>query len=260
MDDTQDAVQQRISALERQLGRQRRLLAVFAMLVAAAVLAQIARPVLGAQTAAAQPKQRFTEIDVERLNIVEPDGNLALVLANTGRLPEPLINGRTVKSGRKGPGMIFFDGKGWEVGGLSYGNRKVGNDVVAGGLLAFDQYHNDQVVFMSYTDRPGTRRAGFFVTDRPTSPSLEEFIEKRDAMNRATGAEKARLEAEMKQAAERGELGASRVFVGSENGTARVNLKDSTGRDRIRMYVDANNVARLEFLNEKGEVTYSIPK
>lgn len=249
---------QRLAVLERQVARQRRLVAVLTIIVGLGVVAQLARPVRGAQPA--PQKQRFTELDVERLNVVEPDGNLALVLANTGRLPEALINGRTVKNGRKGPGLIFFDGKGWEVGGLSYGNQKVGNDVVAGGLLAFDQYHNDQVVFMSYTDRPRLRRAGFFVTDRPTSPTLEEFLAKRDAIAAATGAEKTRLEAEMKQAAERGELGANRVFVGSENRRAQVNLKDTTGHDRIRMYVDADNVARLEFLNEKGEVTYSLPK
>jgi hypothetical protein len=246
-----DALHQRISVLECQMRRQRQILIAFALCVGA---------LGGAALVQAPQKQRFTEIDVERINVIEPDGNLSLVLANTSRLPEPIVNGKVIKSVRTGPGILFFDGKGWEVGGVSYGNRKQGDNVIAGGQIAFDQYHNDQVVFMSYTDRPGTRRAGFFVTDRPTSPTLEELLQKRDAMAQATGEAKARLEAEMKQAAERGDLGVNRVFVGSENRTAQVDLKDTTGHSRIRMSVDGKNEARLEFLNEKGEVTYSIPK
>jgi hypothetical protein len=34
-------------------------------------------------------RQRFTEIDVERINVVEPDGRIALAIANTQRYPDP---------------------------------------------------------------------------------------------------------------------------------------------------------------------------
>src|SRR5207247_12732 len=39
-------------------------------------------------------KPRFAEIDAERINIVEADGRLSLVLANTQRLPGPMLAGK----------------------------------------------------------------------------------------------------------------------------------------------------------------------
>jgi hypothetical protein len=39
-----------------------------------------------------------------------------------------------------------------------------------------------------------------------------------------------------------------------------VRLRDTAGRNRIRLYVDRSNQARLEFLDEKGEVVYHIPE
>jgi hypothetical protein len=62
------------------------------------------------------------EIDVERLNIVEPDGRVALVLANTQRLPGPMLEGKElpkeISQGRIGSaGMISVDAQGTEIGG-----------------------------------------------------------------------------------------------------------------------------------------------
>ena len=48
----------------------------------------------------AQGRQRFTEIDVERVNIVEPDGRLTLAIANTQRLPGPMIEGKELAKER----------------------------------------------------------------------------------------------------------------------------------------------------------------
>ena len=38
-------------------------------------------------------KTRFTEIDVERINIVEPDGNLRMVISNRPRSIGPVYKG-----------------------------------------------------------------------------------------------------------------------------------------------------------------------
>src|SRR4029453_8202913 len=126
-----------IERLERRIRRQQRFGA------AALIACVLAVAMLQAQPA----RQRFTELDVERLNVVEPDGQLVLSMANTARLPDPLVGGKTVETSRTGPGLIFFDGKGWEVGGLIYGTR--GGDA-AGAHCSFDQFHNDQVVYMNY--------------------------------------------------------------------------------------------------------------
>src|SRR5688572_14476910 len=40
-------------------------------------------------------KTRFTEIDVERINVVEKDGKLRLTISNAARLPDPIIGGKS---------------------------------------------------------------------------------------------------------------------------------------------------------------------
>jgi hypothetical protein len=39
-----------------------------------------------------------------------------------------------------------------------------------------------------------------------------------------------------------------------------VSLRDRTGKDRLRLSVDADNEPHLEFLDEKGAVTQRIPE
>src|SRR5262245_6008894 len=68
-------------------------------------------------------------LSVERLEIVEPDGKPAFVLANSQRPIAATIDGQPTMAGqeeeRKGiPSIIFFDGKGDEVGGMLFGVRE----------------------------------------------------------------------------------------------------------------------------------------
>src|SRR5690349_18147562 len=75
----------------------------------------------------ANQKTRFTEIDVERINIIEKDGRLTMVLSNGERQHPGIIDGRTLARTRP-PGMLFFNDQGDECGGLSFsGNQKDGN-------------------------------------------------------------------------------------------------------------------------------------
>jgi hypothetical protein len=53
---------------------------------------------------------------------------------------------------------------------------------------------------------------------------------------------------------------AHRVFIGSDNRTATLLMRDVAGRPRIRMFVDSMNVARLEFLDEAGQVVNAYPR
>jgi hypothetical protein len=53
---------------------------------------------------------------------------------------------------------------------------------------------------------------------------------------------------------------AQRVFVGSDEETAMVRLRDRAGRDRIRMSVNPQGIAQLEFLDESGKVIDRLPK
>src|SRR5260370_13831016 len=69
-----------------------------------------------------QTKRKFDEISVERVNVVDKNGQLRAVIANSDRMPDPIIGGKTFKTQRP-PGMIFYNGLGDEGGGLIVGAR-----------------------------------------------------------------------------------------------------------------------------------------
>src|SRR3954447_20726897 len=67
---------------------------------------------------------KFDVIDVKRINVREDDGNYSVVLANTNRTPGNVIAGKEHPGGERGAGLIFYDGKGNETGGLIFGASK----------------------------------------------------------------------------------------------------------------------------------------
>src|SRR5882762_6255352 len=89
------------------------------ILEAYAVVSLLAFGVL-AFSAFTQTKQKYDELSVERLNVVEKNGQLVAVIANTDRMPDPVVGGKTFKTERP-PGIIFNNGIGNEGGGLAFG-------------------------------------------------------------------------------------------------------------------------------------------
>ena len=80
-----------------------------------------------------------------------------------------------------------------------------------------------------------------------------------EARSRATGATRDSID-RAKRATPGMEKSAHRIFLGSENRIATLLLRDVAGRPRIRLFVDSANVARLEFLNETGQVVDAFPR
>src|SRR6202171_4283523 len=89
------------------------------ILEAYAVVSLLAFGVL-ALSSFTQTKQKIDELTVERLNVVEKNGQLVAVIANTDRMPDPIVGGKSFKTERP-PGMIFYKGVGGECGGLIFG-------------------------------------------------------------------------------------------------------------------------------------------
>src|SRR5687768_8856401 len=97
-----------------------------------------------------EQKQRFGEIDVERINIVEPDGKLRMVISNRPRSIGPIYKGKPFGyAGGTRPGIIFFNDEGTENGGLTMTGRKNPDGTYASSLhMSFDQFNQDQVVVL----------------------------------------------------------------------------------------------------------------
>jgi len=202
-------------------------------------------------------------LTVERLNIVDSTGALALVLANGARLPGGTFGGKEYPqsfSGRgRSAGMIYFNEVGDEVGGLIYEGAPRGSSYRAFGHLSFDQWKQNQVVAVQYSDDGATRSAGLQVWDRPSDAPLEDqfaLAERmlatppgrlRDSLNE----ERLRVRARVQ--------GTRRVFVGSRDRTAALELRDRQGRVRVRGFVDSTGTGQLAFLDSAGRTTAVFP-
>ncbi|HSA93868.1 MAG TPA: hypothetical protein VLE48_12720 [Terriglobales bacterium] len=201
----------------------------------------------------------FAEIDVERINVVEPDGKVDLVITNASRFPPPILNGRTMKrSGESGhgvPGLVFYNREGNEQGGLVWSGRSRDGKYTAGAMLAFDQFNHDQTVAISYDDDNGLRSAGMKVWDHPDD-SLADLYDRSEEVQKMEPGPK--RDAAAKKLSE--DWGAQRVFLGKQSDRSAVLLlADAKGRARIKMTVDAAGNPKVELLDENGKTTYSLP-
>jgi hypothetical protein len=196
--------------------------------------------------------ERLTEIDVERINVRERDGRLRMVISGRDRAPDPVVDGRVgARQGGNSAGVISYNERGDECGGLIFG----GNDGHAGAILTFDRFRQDQVVGLIYNEADGTYKAGLSVWDRPAVP-VNELFERYAAFERLRGEERAAVLAQMRAD---GVASATRVFAGRErDGSATVSLCDAEQRERLRLVVEAKGAARIEFLDEEGQVVKTL--
>lgn len=113
-------------------------------------------------------KASFEQIDVQRINVREPDGTLRMTLSGRGRLPRVLIRGQEVPSSpRTQAGILFFNEEGSETGGLIFSGRSADGRPTSSGSLTFDRYEQDQVVQILEQENGDRRFAGLIVSDRP---------------------------------------------------------------------------------------------
>jgi hypothetical protein len=208
-----------------------------------------------------QAPTRFDEIDVERINVVEKDGKLRMVISNRDRSPGPIAYGKPFgyKGGSR-PGMIFFNDEGTENGGLTFtGIRKPDGTYTSSGHFSFDQYNEDQVVYLQYLDENGKMRKGLTIADRADIPILQLVAQQESIQAMPAGAKK---DSAMKRFLEPrpGEpLFAQRVFVGRDpTKAAIVVLSDKLGHPRLRLMVDSSGEASLDFMDTTGKVVKSI--
>ncbi len=206
-------------------------------------------------------KAKFTEIDVERINIVEPDGHYRMVLSNRPRSIGPIAYGKPFGyPGGSRPGIIFFNDEGTENGGLTFDGKTEKGKFTSGVHMSFDQYNQDQVVVLQYNDDNGTRRTGLTFADRADVPIMD-LLAQRDSIDKLPdGAAKTEARAKLMGPRNGVPLYAERVYVGRNRAKAAViNLSDPNGKPRIRLQVDSLGSASLEFLDAAGAITSRLP-
>src|SRR5580765_4320791 len=128
-------------------------------------------------------KTRFTEIDVERINIVEPDGSYRMVISNRPRSIGPIYKGKPFGyPGGTRPGIIFFNDEGTENGGLTFtGKKNPDGTYAASSGFSFDQFNSDQILYFQYAEENGKRRTGFTIADRADA-DIYDMVQERDSI------------------------------------------------------------------------------
>jgi hypothetical protein len=209
-------------------------------------------------------KQKFGEIDVERINIVEPDGKLRLVISNRPRSIGPIYKGKPFGyPGGNRPGIIFFNDEGTENGGLTLtGQRGTDGKYTASTHMSFDQFDQDQIVVLNYQDNNGNRQAGLTFSDRTDRPIIE-FVNELDSLRKLPdGPAKTEALRQLQQPIRNGVVQAApRVYLGRDRTKAStLRLSDPFGRPKLVLRVDSLGAPQLEFLDDSGRVTMRLPQ
>jgi hypothetical protein len=237
--------------METKLEREVRLLKIYA-----AVATLCCAVFLFAAFAAQGRRQKFEEIDVERINVVEKDGKLRMVISNEARQHPGIVNGKPIKrDGPRSPGMIFFNHLGDEMGGFIFGENG-GNGHA--GSITFDKVRNDQAIGLRYLESDnGTYQAGLEIWQQPNVPS-DVLAPKWEAARKIP--DEAARKAAIQALIDNNEATQQRLFLGKRRDNATMLLMyDVKGRQRLRMQVAPDGTPKLEFLDESGKVVYSLP-
>jgi len=203
------------------------------------------------QAAVEHKVTNFDEIDVQRINVREPDGTLRMTISSSATAPGLIFKGTEHPyPNRQAAGILFFNDEGTENGGLLFGGAKKGQNASTGGHLSFDQYEQDQVISLDQTEDHGRRRAGLTFFDRPTIPIPLELIDK---LNTSEGI------AEFETLQKAGGFGYPRVFIGkTEDRASTVILRDAKGLPRLKLAVTPAGAASIEFMDESGKIVRRI--
>ncbi|AUC83890.1 hypothetical protein CW731_00675 [Polaribacter sp. ALD11] len=211
--------------------------------------------------------QKFGTIDVERINIVESDGTVKMIITNVEKFPNgaTTINNRILnKNRKKRSGMLFFNEDGIECGGFIYDGTKNEKGHSSGLSLTYDQYDGDQVMQLLTTDtgKGDKRRVTSALTfnDRAaneTQQGTQSIMDELDAIK-----DKELWRKKYQEYVDQELIGATpRIMLGktrSENNG--LFLFGDNGKTRGMFYVDKNNKVKLEVYDDKGNVTNSWPE
>ncbi len=219
-------------------------------LYAGALTAAVAVFLLSA--AAAPNHQTIDVLDVQRINIREPDGTLRMTISDAARSPGIIVKNREYPHpDRKSAGMIFFNDEGTENGGLIFSGHDAAGRRSSVGSLTFDRYEQDQVVQVMGSQDGPDKSAGLLVNDQPDATMDYAALDRTGAMP-ADQRRTALIQAHFGGTR-------NRLFVGrAEDGASQVALKDAAGHDRLILAVAPDGTASIRFLDQSGKTVRTV--
>lgn len=194
------------------------------------------------------------QLDVQRINVREPDGTLRLVVSNANKAPGVFIKGKEYPHpDRKDAGMIFFNDEGTENGGLIFGGEKSQDGTKSShGHLSFDAYEQDQTLVLDAHQAGDKRYTTIRFIDYPDYSILEEIQLTNSIKNLPNDQQQAKLKAFHDAHGAR----TTRMLLGrDEDNCVVLALSDAQGHPRIEMKVAPDGTPSFQMLDGSGKIT-----
>lgn len=184
-----------------------------------------------ARSAAAAGSAAFDTLTVQRINIVDPDGKMRLIIANGARMPGAIKDDKTyVRSIDNAAGLLFLDTRGDETGGIVTAHLR--NDDVTNFTFDCTYQGTDCIRIWKQESIDGARlRESFDIFDRRPYTGRVESSQ-----------------------------GIRRITLENENQNAQLEISDPQGRPRVRIGVDKAGEPSIVMLSPDGEEVYRAGK
>ncbi len=194
------------------------------------------------------------QLDVQRINVREPDGTLRVVISGADKSPGIIIKGKEYPHpSRKDAGMIFYNDEGTENGGLIFGGetRKDGTKR-SNGHLSFDAYEQDQTMALESDQVGANRYTKLMFKDYPDYSILDELQLMAEIKNLPPDQQQSRMQAFFDQHGGP----TTRVVLGrGTDSSVQLALNDAEGHPRLVMKVASDGAPSLQMLDGNGRVT-----
>jgi hypothetical protein len=189
------------------------------------------------------------ELTVKRVNVVEDDGTLRVVLGNSSIMQTLTVRGRIVEHPGRLPqaGLLFINDEGTECGGLAFAGRRgeQGKEQVA--ALTLDDFEQNEGFRFGMIQEGSVVQRYLEFSDVPDW-SLADMIEEMEGLD-----DDAAGEVQERYAATGHGFGASRMRLARESdGSVGLTLRDARGQDRLRFVVPADGEPVIEILDADG--------
>jgi len=133
-------------------------------------------------------KQKFEEIDVERINVLDKDGKLRMVIAGKDRQHPGVVDGKTAERERKTAGILFFNHLGDECGGLIFDENGGNGHFVS---LTYDKVRHSETMRLQHLEGDnGQYSAGLEIWERANVRFNESKAKAEKIQKMPEGAEK----------------------------------------------------------------------
>jgi hypothetical protein len=207
---------------------------------------------------AALRSQSFDQLTVHRINFIEPDGTLRLIISDRAEFPGAFMRGKEYPrpDRRDAAGLLFMNDEGSEMGGMIWSGLKDKDGKIQNHAhLSFDQYEQDQIFVIDSGREDQDTFSAVRISERGDYPIQQAL----DASLQINKLPKDQQAAEWKKFFTTHTGDADRIYLGrSPDKSASLQIKDERGRDRIIIRVDAGGNPLIQFLDEGGRVSKEI--